>query len=94
MDKGEEVYRALRAAGVDALLDDRSERPGVKFKDADLIGIPIRITIGKRGLSAGTAEVKDRGAPEAEAVPFDGLVAVIAARVEAGGGRLLAPEPR
>jgi prolyl-tRNA synthetase len=87
--KGEEVYAALRAAGVDVLLDDRDERPGVKFKDADLIGIPIRITIGKRGLEAGEAEVKGRTESEAEALPFDGLASVIAERVRAQGGRLL-----
>jgi len=45
---GEELYSALRKAGVDVLLDDRDERPGVKFKDADLIGIPVRITVGKK----------------------------------------------
>jgi len=45
---GEEIYSALKKAGVDVLLDDRDERPGVKFKDADLIGIPVRITVGKK----------------------------------------------
>ena len=44
----EKIYRELMAAGVEVLLDDRDERPGVKFKDADLLGIPVRITVGKR----------------------------------------------
>ena len=44
----EEIYRECRKAGLDALLDDRDERPGVKFKDADLIGVPYRITVGKK----------------------------------------------
>lgn len=55
-----EIYRQLRAAGVEVLLDDREERAGVKFKDADLIGIPIRITVGPKGLAKGEVEVKIR----------------------------------
>jgi prolyl-tRNA synthetase len=53
------VYRECQDAGFDALLDDRDERPGVKFKDADLIGIPYRITIGKK-LSEGKLEFVER----------------------------------
>lgn len=60
----EEVYGELRAAGVDALLDDRPERPGVKFKDCDLIGYPLRITIGPKALEEGTVEVKVRKSGE------------------------------
>ncbi len=56
----EDLYTKLTDAGIEALLDDRSERPGVKFKDADLIGIPIRITIGPKGLAQGEVEVKYR----------------------------------
>ena len=55
----EDVYEKLQAAGVEVLLDDRKERPGVKFKDADLIGIPIRITVG-RGAADGIIEYKMR----------------------------------
>ncbi|MGE5529430.1 MAG: proline--tRNA ligase [Patescibacteria group bacterium] len=55
-----ELYHALCAAGVQAVLDDRDERPGVKFKDADLIGFPLRLTVGPRGLAAGVVEVRDR----------------------------------
>ncbi len=71
----ESIYASLRAAGVDALLDDRRERAGFKFKDADLIGIPIRVTVGERGLAEGKVEIRSRAggetrtAPVAEAVP-------------------------
>ena len=57
----EEVCAALAAAGVEVLYDDRDERAGVKFKDADLIGLPIRIAVGKRGLADGNVEWKQRG---------------------------------
>jgi len=56
----ESLYQALRARGVDVLFDDRDERPGSKFKDADLIGIPIRVTVGKRLASDGVVEVRQR----------------------------------
>ena len=56
---GEELYRRLRSAGVEVLLDDRKERPGVKFKDADLLGIPLRITVGKKA-AEGVVEYKLR----------------------------------
>jgi prolyl-tRNA synthetase len=54
------VYEALREAGVEALLDDRDERPGVKFKDADLVGIPYRITVGPKGLKDGKVDFQRR----------------------------------
>ncbi len=60
MGMGEELYTMLREKGVDALLDERDERPGVKFKDADLIGIPVRITVGKKAAD-GVVEFKKRG---------------------------------
>jgi prolyl-tRNA synthetase len=56
----EEIYQELTAVGVEVLYDDRDERPGVKFKDADLIGIPLRITIGPKSLAQGEVEVKNR----------------------------------
>ena len=55
----EKIYEACLAAGIDALYDDRDERPGVKFKDADLIGVPFRITIGKK-LAQGVVEFVER----------------------------------
>ena len=70
-EMGEQVYRRLLDAGVDAIIDDRSVRAGVKFSDAELVGIPFRVTIGKRGLAAGTAELTDRATGETIAVPLD-----------------------
>jgi prolyl-tRNA synthetase len=60
----------LLAAGLDVLYDDRAERPGVKFKDADLIGIPLRIGIGKRALATNSVELKKRSNSTAELVPL------------------------
>ncbi|HKI50731.1 MAG TPA: proline--tRNA ligase [Geothermobacteraceae bacterium] len=57
---GEDLYRQLLEKGVEVLLDDRDERPGSKFKDADLIGIPLRITVGSRGLQEGQFELQER----------------------------------
>ena len=74
----EALYEELTAAGVEVLYDDRGENPGVKFNDADLIGCPVRVTVGDRGLKKGTLEVKLRGAAgRGEEVP----VAEAAARV-------------
>jgi prolyl-tRNA synthetase len=56
----ERIGAELGAAGLDVLIDDRDERPGVKFKDADLIGIPIRLTIGEKALAEGAVEFKLR----------------------------------
>jgi prolyl-tRNA synthetase len=76
------IYESLKAAGLDALLDDRDERPGVKFKDADLIGIPYRVTVGKK-LPQGLVEVVERRAQStdgaaAKRVPADVPVADVA----------------
>ena len=60
LEAGERLHEAIAAAGVDVILDDRDERPGVKFKDADLIGIPYRLTVGPRGLADGVAELRSR----------------------------------
>ena len=84
----DQVYRELKALGVEVLLDDRDERPGVKFKDADLIGIPLRVTIGKKGLAEGKAELKAREEKEATMVPLAEVAKAVAERVVAGGGKL------
>lgn len=63
------LYRDLQQAGVDVLLDDRDERPGVKFKDADLVGIPLRVTIGAKGLEKGCIEVRTRRDGKTEEIP-------------------------
>ena len=60
---GEQIYQTLKSAGVEVLLDDRDERPGVKFKDADLIGIPVRVTVGKKA-GEGLVEFKRRSEPD------------------------------
>jgi prolyl-tRNA synthetase len=70
---GEKLYADLKAAGLDVLLDDRDERAGVKFKDADLIGIPYRITIGKK-IGDGIVELFDRRARQSEDVKLDEVI--------------------
>jgi prolyl-tRNA synthetase len=62
--EAEKIYNELQAAGISVLFDDRDERAGVKFNDADLIGCPLRITVGERGLQNGTVEVKERKAAD------------------------------
>ncbi|HSR84133.1 MAG TPA: proline--tRNA ligase [Streptosporangiaceae bacterium] len=70
----EGIYAALQAAGHDVMLDDRDERPGVKFKDAELTGIPFRISVGSRDLAEGMVEVVSRETGERERVPVDQVV--------------------
>ncbi len=70
----ESIYADLRAAGVDVLIDDRDERPGVKFKDAELTGIPVRVSVGSRDLADGAVEVVSRASGEKERVPVDQVV--------------------
>jgi prolyl-tRNA synthetase len=67
---GRKLAAAAEAAGADVLVDDRAERPGVKFKDADLIGLPLRITIGGRGLKEGVIEMKWRMEKDVAKVPL------------------------
>jgi len=68
---GERVYQALREAGVDVIVDDRPVRAGVKFSDAELVGIPFRVTVGKRALAAGAAELTDRATGATVQIPLD-----------------------
>jgi len=70
-EAGEQVYRRLLDAGVDVIIDDRTSRAGEKFSDAELVGIPLRVTIGKRGLASGTAEVTERATGETVPVALD-----------------------
>jgi prolyl-tRNA synthetase len=79
------LYEALAAQGVEVLWDDRDERPGVKFKDADLIGVPLRITIGAKALAGGNVELKprsERDPKKAELVPIADAARVVAQRVK------------
>ena len=73
----EQIYAQLWKAGVETLMDDRDERPGVKFMDADLIGLPIRLTIGDKSLKDGKVELKARSRAEVELVPLDGVVEAV-----------------
>jgi prolyl-tRNA synthetase len=78
------LERDLRARGIEALVDDRDERPGVKFKDADLIGIPFRVTIGAKSLKNGSVELKPRtekNPKNAELVPVGRAAEVLAERI-------------
>lgn len=69
-EAGEGLYEKLRAAGIDVLIDDRDERPGVKFNDADLIGFPYRVTIGPKGLAEGKLELVRRRDGEKRDLPL------------------------
>ncbi|MDZ4166827.1 MAG: proline--tRNA ligase [Coriobacteriia bacterium] len=77
----ERLWEGLAEAGVEVVLDDRDERAGVKFADADLIGWPLQIIVGKRGLADGVVELKDRATRERSTVPVDEAVALVAVRV-------------
>jgi prolyl-tRNA synthetase len=68
------LYRELGEKGIEVLLDDREERPGVKFADAELIGIPYRVTVGPRGVAEGTVELTTRRGLATEEVAIDGVV--------------------
>ena len=70
-----QLYADLKAAGIDALLDDRGERPGVMFAEADLMGVPHRLVVGERGLADGLVEYKARHAEQAESLPLNQVLA-------------------
>jgi prolyl-tRNA synthetase len=77
----ERLYRELSADGFEVLLDDRDERPGVKFKDADLIGIPFRVVLGPRALAKGCVELVTRAGGETREVPLDQVTAELGQRI-------------
>ena len=78
MHVARELHDQLAAAGVDVLVDDRDARAGVKFNDADLVGFPLRVVIGSRGLKQGKVEIKWRWDAAAEMVNLQGAAAAIA----------------
>ena len=80
---GEKLHDELTALGIDAVLDDRGERPGAMFADWELIGVPLRVVISDRGLKAGTAEVQGRRDAAATVLPLSELLASIRARLSA-----------
>ena len=82
MSVARKIHDELTAKGVETLLDDRDARPGFKFKDADLIGIPVRITVGKKGLVDGTVELKMRDSKDVAKLTPDAVVGEVCRRVE------------
>jgi prolyl-tRNA synthetase len=82
-EAAQSIYRGCLALGLDAILDDRDERPGVKFKDADLIGIPFRVVVGKK-LSGGMVEVVERKTRQSADVPVGSAAAAVAQRLMNG----------
>jgi prolyl-tRNA synthetase len=81
MSVARKIHDDLAAKGIDVLLDDRDARPGFKFKDADLIGIPIRITVGRKGLAEGIVELKMRAGKDVEKLAPDIAIPEVARRV-------------
>jgi prolyl-tRNA synthetase len=75
------IYEELQKAGIDVLYDDRDERPGSKFKDADLVGIPFRIAVGKKGIAEGVVELKLRKGAEVRKIKVDEIVPLVVAEV-------------
>ena len=80
--EAERIYNELGSGGVDVLLDDRNERPGVKFADAELIGIPLRVTIGPRGLENGVAELNVRSNSQQSEIALDKVVEEVVRIIE------------
>jgi prolyl-tRNA synthetase len=80
-DCAQRLHADLEAAGVEVLLDDRDERPGVKFKDCDLLGLPLRVVVGAKALAQGSAEVRHRRAPDNQMVPLPDLIPYLKDRI-------------
>jgi prolyl-tRNA synthetase len=85
-ETAERLYADLAAAGYDVLLDDRDERPGVKFADSELIGIPHRVVVGERGLEAGKLEYRHRRAEAAEEFPAADAMAFLRGKLDTAAG--------
>lgn len=77
-----DIYEKLQKQGVDVLIDDRSESPGVKFKDADLIGIPLRVSVGKKSLDKGEVEFKDRKTSQMTLVAKDKIIEFVLDKIK------------
>jgi len=76
-EAAEKIYSDLEKAGIECLLDDRDARGGVKFKDADLLGIPVRITIGKKSIAEGNVEIKKRNEEQGRKIPVEKAAAEV-----------------
>ena len=83
MAAAEEIHSRLEKLGVEVLFDDRDERPGVKFKDNDLIGIPLRVVVGSKGLAEGKVEVKIRSTGEVKSLLFEDVVSFVKQLIDA-----------
>jgi prolyl-tRNA synthetase len=77
----DQLYRTFQEAGIDVLLDDRAERPGVKFKDADLIGIPYRVVMGAEKLKQGKVELFDRATRKTDLVDISSVVSILSEKL-------------
>ncbi len=82
MKLAQDLYRSLQEQGVEAIIDDRNERPGVKFKDADLIGYPLRVVVGAKAVEEGTVEIKHRRNGNVQTVKLDSALQLIKKAVE------------
>ena len=80
-EKADGVYEELRSTGVEVLYDDRRESLGAKFKDADLIGLPLRLTLTPRSLQRGGVEIKARDNGESDILPIDEVVEVVRSKL-------------
>ena len=89
-DTADRLYANLQATGVEVLYDDRDESPGVKFNDADLIGLPIRLTVSERALNQGGVETKLRNKLEKSIIPLDEIVEQIRSELAALGAEIRA----
>jgi prolyl-tRNA synthetase len=81
VEVADRLHQGLEEKGVDVLIDDRDTRAGGKFKDADLLGIPLRVTLGDRGLKKNQVEIKERSNPEIKMVPVQDALTVITNRI-------------
>jgi prolyl-tRNA synthetase len=88
LELAKQLGAAAEQAGADVLIDDRTERPGVKFKDADLIGVPLRINVGGKGLKEGIVEMKARAQKELVKIPLAEAAARVAAAVRERAGQV------
>jgi prolyl-tRNA synthetase len=82
VEAAERIYRELMDHGIEVLLDDRDERAGIKFNDADLLGVPLRVTVGERGIQNGKVEFKLRAESKSVSVPVQDATGLLQARVK------------
>ena len=81
MNSSEEMYLSIVKEGIDVLWDDRSESAAIKFNDADLLGLPVRLVVSPRNLKAGVVEIKGRGDSESGSVDLDAVIGIVRERL-------------